>query len=39
MTGTSALYSAVDEDLTHYEVDVESASLANRKTKSSRVMG
>lgn len=32
MTGRVALYSAVDEDLTHYEVDVESAALARRKT-------
>jgi 6-phosphogluconolactonase (cycloisomerase 2 family) len=32
MTGKAALYSAVDEDLTHYEVDVEGASLARRKT-------
>jgi 6-phosphogluconolactonase len=32
MTGKVALYSAVDQDLTHYEVDVESASLAKRKT-------
>jgi len=32
MTGRVALYSAVDEDLTHYEVDVDSAVLAKRKT-------
>ena len=32
MTGKVALYSAVDEDLTCYEVDVESASLARRGT-------
>ena len=32
MTGKVALYSAVDEELTHYDVDVEGASLARRKT-------
>jgi 6-phosphogluconolactonase (cycloisomerase 2 family) len=32
MTAQVALYSAVDEDLTHYEVDLESASLARRNT-------
>ena len=31
MSGKVALYGAVDEELTHYEVDVESASLARRK--------
>jgi 6-phosphogluconolactonase len=32
MTGKVALYSAVDEDLAHYDVDVESAALAKRQT-------
>jgi 6-phosphogluconolactonase len=32
MTARVALYSAVDDELTHYEVDVESASLAKRAT-------
>jgi 6-phosphogluconolactonase len=32
MNGKVALYSAVDEDLTHYDVDVDGASLVRRKT-------
>ena len=32
MTSRVALHSAVDEDLTHYDVDVEGASLTRRKT-------
>ena len=32
MAGRIALYSAVDEELTHYEVDVAGAALARRKS-------